>query len=118
MDFLGPLPKSKTGKDMILVVIDRLTKMAHFIPTQSTVTSKETADLFLQNIFRQHGLPSTIVSDRDPRFTAKFWTALQEALGVKLLISTADYLQTDGQSEAAVKIIQKLLRPFVYQDQD
>ena len=103
---------------MILVVIDRLTKMAHFIPTQSTVTSKETADLFLQNIFRQHGLPSTIVSDRDPRFTAKFWTALQEALGVKLLMSTADHPQTDGQSEAAVKIIQKLLRPFVYQDQD
>jgi hypothetical protein len=114
MDFLRPLLKSKTSKDMILVVIDRLTKMAHFIPTQSTVTSKETADLFLQNIFRQHGLPSTIVSDQDLRFTAKFWTALQEALGVKLLILIADHLQTDGQSEAAVKIIQKLLRPFVY----
>jgi hypothetical protein len=69
MDFLGPLPKSRSGKDMILVVIYRLTKMAHFIPIQSTVTSKETADLFLQNIFRQHGLPSTIVSDRDPLYS-------------------------------------------------
>ena len=114
IDFLGPLPKSKTSKDMILVVIDRLTKIAHFIPIQSTVTSKEIADLFLQNIFRQYSLPLTIISDRDPRFIAKFQTALQEALGIKLLISIADYLQTDGQSEAAVKIIQKLLRPFVY----
>jgi hypothetical protein len=118
MDFLGPLPKSKTDNDMILVIIDRLTKLAHFVSTQSTVTSKETADLFLQHIFRQHGLPNNIVSDRDPRFTAKFWQALQEALGIQPLMSTADHPQTDGQSEAAVKIIQNLLRPFVYQDQD
>jgi hypothetical protein len=118
MDFLGPLSKSKTDNDMILVIIDRLTKMAHFVATQSTVTSKETADLFLRHIFRQYGLPSNIMSDRDPRFTAKFWEALQEALGVRLLISMADHPQTDGQSEAVVKVIQKLLRPFVYQDQD
>jgi hypothetical protein len=118
MDFLGPLPKSKIGNDMILVIIDRLTKMAHFVPTQSTVTSKETADLFLQHIFRQHGLPNNILSDRDPRFIAKFWQALQEALGIQLLMSMADHPQTDGQSEAAVAVIQKLLRSFVYQDQD
>ena len=103
---------------MILIAIDRLTKMARFIPTHSSVTSKETADLFLREVFRHHGLPSNIVSDRDPRFTAKFWEALQKALGVQLLMSTAEHPQTDGQAEAAVKIIQKLLKPFMFQGQD
>src|SRR5436190_22124274 len=118
MDNLGPVPESATRKDMILIVIDRLTKMARFIPTHSSVTSKETADLFLREVFRHHGLPSNIVSDRDPRFTAKFWGALQKALGVQLLMSTAEHPQTDGQAEATVKIIQKMLRPFVFQGQD
>jgi len=118
MDFLGPLPRSKSGHDMILVVIDRLTKMARFIPTKTTVKSKQVAELFMQEVFRHHGLPSTIVSDRDPKFTAKFWQALQKALGIELLMSTADHPQTDGQAEAAVKVIQKLLRPFVFQDLD
>ena len=118
MDFLGPLPKSISGHDMILIVIDRLTKMARFIATYSTATSKSTAELFLQEVFRHHGLPSNIVSDRDPRFTAKFWKALQKALGIKLLMSTAAHPQTDGQAEATVKIIQKMLRPFVFQGQD
>jgi len=63
MDFLGPLPKSTNGNDMILVIIDRLTKMAHFVPTTSTVTSKKTAELFLQYVFQHHGLPENIVSD-------------------------------------------------------
>src|SRR5213078_3120564 len=118
MDFLGPLPESTSGHDMILIIIDRLTKMAIFIPTYSTASSKDTAELFLREVFRYHGLPSSIVSDRDPRFTAKFWEALQKALGVKLLMSTAEQPQTDGQAEATVKIIQKMLRPFVFQGQD
>jgi len=118
MDFLGPLPESTSGHDMILIIIDRLTKMAIFIPTYSTASSKDTAELFLREVFRYHGLPSSIVSDRDPRFTAKFWEALQKALGVKLLMSTAEHPQTDGQAEATVKIIQKMLRPFVFQGQD
>src|SRR5437667_8583347 len=84
----------------------------------STTTSKNIAELFLQEVFRHHGLPLSIVSDRDPRFTAKFWQALQKALGVKLLMSTAGHPQTDGQAEATVKTIQKMLRPFVFQGQD
>ena len=103
---------------MILIAIDRLTKMARFISTHSSVTSKQAADLFLREIFRHHELLSNIVSDRDPRFTAKFWEALQKALGVELLMSTAAHPQTDGQAEAAVKIIQKMLKPFVLQGQD
>jgi transposase InsO family protein len=118
MDFVGPLPKSVSGHDMILVIIDRLTKMARFIATYSTTTSRNVAELFLQEVFRHHGLPSNIISDRDPRFTAKFWQALQKALGVKLLMSTAEHPQTDGQAEATVKTIQKMLRPFVFQGQD
>ncbi len=99
-------------------MIDWLTKMARFIPTHSSVTSKEIADLFLREVFQHHGLPSNIVSDHDPRFTAKFWKALQKALGVELLMSTAEHLQTDGQAEAAVKVVQKLLKLFVFQGQD
>jgi hypothetical protein len=113
---LGPLPESSDKSDMILVVIDRLTKMAHFIATKTTVTSSQVADLFLENIFRYHGMPESIVSDRDPKFTANFWKNLNKALGIELLMSTAAHPQTDGQSEAAVKTIQKLLRPFCLQE--
>ena len=91
IDYLGPLPKSQNGKDMILVVIDRLTKMAHFISTVSTITSQQTAELMLEHIFRYHGLPENIVSDRDPKFTAKFWQSLNKALGINLLMSTSSH---------------------------
>ena len=118
MDYLGPVPVSKSGNDMILIAVDRLTKMAHFIPTTTKVTAKETAELFLRYIFQYHGLPDNIVSDRDPKFTSHFWKNLQKILGIKLLMSTAEHPQTDGQSEATVKIVQKLIRPFAFQDQD
>ena len=118
IDYLMPIPESKNGNNAIIIVVDRLTKMAHFIPTQNTVTAKETAELFLQHIFRYHGLPDNIVSDRDPRFTSHFWKSLHKILGIKLLMSTAEHPQTDGQSEATVKIIQKLIRPFAFQEQD
>jgi hypothetical protein len=118
MDYLMPIPESKNGHNAILVIVDRLTKMAHFIPTTDKVTAKETAELFLQNIFRYHGLPDSIVSDRDPRFTSHFWENLHKILGIKLLMSTAEHPQTDGQSEATVKIVQKLIRPFAFQEQD
>src|SRR5438046_9756172 len=118
MDFLGPLPESTSGHDMILIIIDHLTKMAIFIPTYSTASSKDTAELFLREVFRYHGLPSNIISDRDPRFTAKFWEALQKALGVKLLMSTAEHPQTDGEADTNVTTIHKILRQFVFQVED
>ena len=105
MDFLGPLPRSISGHDMILIIIDHPTKMAIFIATYSTANSKDIAELFLREVFRYHGLPSNIVSDRDLQFTAKFWEALQKALDVKLLMSTAEHPQADGQAETTVKII-------------
>ena len=76
MDNLGSVPKSASGKDMILIVIDRLMKMLRFIPIYSIIISKGTMDLFLREVFRHHELSSNIGSDRDPRFTAKFWEAL------------------------------------------
>jgi hypothetical protein len=118
MDYLGPILLSKNGNDMILIIVDRLTKMAHFIPTTTKVIAKETAELFLRYIFQYHGLPDNIVSDRDLKFTSKFWKNLHKILGIKLLMSTAEHPQTDGQSEATVKIVQKLIRPFAFQDQD
>ena len=111
MDYLGPVPMSKSGNDMVLIAVDRLTKMAHFIPTTTKVTIKETAELFLRYIFQYHDLPDNIVSDHDPKFTSHFWKNLQKILGIKLLISTVEYSQTDGQSEATIKIVQKLIRP-------
>jgi Chromo (CHRromatin Organisation MOdifier) domain len=118
MDFLGPLPHSKKGNNMILVIVDRLTKMAHFIPTKHSITARGTAELFVQHVFVRHGLPDSIVSDRDPRFTANFWNALARILQVTLKMSTAEHPQTDGQTEATVKTIQKLLRPFCLEQQD
>ena len=109
MDYLMPVPESKNGHKAILIVVDRLMKMAHYIPTTNTVTAREITELFLQNIFRYHGLPDNIVSDRDPRFTSRFWENLHKILGIKLLMSTAEHPQTDGQSEATVKIVQKLI---------
>ena len=118
MDFLESLLKSINDKDMILVIIDRLTKMTHFIPTISTIISKQTAELFLKHVFRYHDLLENIISDRDSKFTAKFWQSLNKMLEIKLLMSTSNHPQIDDQSEAAVKIIQKLIKPFVFQDQD
>ena len=118
MDYLGSVSVSKSGNDMILIAVDRLTKMAYFIPTMMKVTAKETAELFLRYIFQYHGFLDSIVSDRDPKFTSHFWKNLHQILGIKLLMSIAEHPQTDGQSEATVKIVQKLIRPFAFQDQD
>ena len=118
MDNLGSVSKSVFGKDMILIVIDRLMKIARFISTYNSITNKETMDLFLREVFRHHGLSFSIVSNRDPHFTAKFWDALQKALGVQLLMSIVTHPQIDGQSEVVVKIIQKLLKPFMFQGQN
>src|SRR5437667_8896106 len=116
MDCCGPLPQSTSGHDMILIIIDHLTKMEIFIPTYSTASSKDTAELFLREVFRYHGLPSNIVSDRDLQFTAKFWEALQKALGIKLLMSSTEHPQTDGQSEATIKLFKRCSDHLYFKD--
>jgi len=96
MDFVSGLPLSASKKDAIWVVVDRLTKSAHFIPVRTDFSLDKLAELYVYQIVRLHGVPVSIVSDRDPRFTSRFWKKLQEALGTKLHFSTAFHPQTDG----------------------
>ena len=92
MDFIVQLPKTKTGHDAILVVVDRLSKRVHFIPTTTNATAPEVAKLFFNQVFRLHGLPQVIMSDRDPKFVSKFWQDLLKQLGTKAAMSTAHHL--------------------------
>ena len=96
MDFIDGLPRSRRGNTSIWVIVDRLTKSAHFIPIKSRKTAASLTSLYLKEIVRLHGIPSTIVSDRDPIFTSKFWRSLQEAVGTQLCLSMAYHPQTDG----------------------
>jgi transposase InsO family protein len=113
MDFVTGLPKSKGGYDAILVVVDRLTKMVRLIPTHTSVTAKQTAQLFLDEVFRQHGMPNELVTDRDPRFTGNFFRNLCDLMGVKQCLSTAYHPQTDGQTERMNRTLEDMLRHFV-----
>ncbi|KAA3470518.1 Gag protease polyprotein [Gossypium australe] len=102
MDFISSLPLSLKKKDAIWVVVDRLTKSAHFIPVR-------TVESYIFEIVRLHGVPISIISDRDPRFTSRFWKKLQEALGSKLYFSTAFHPQMDGQFERVNQILEDML---------
>jgi len=98
MDFVMGLPRSK-DHDAIWVVVDRLTKQQHRVPCSTTVDAHDLADLFLQHVFRLHGLPRTITSDRGPQFAGAFWHRLCARLGIEPRLSTAFHPQTDGQTE-------------------
>jgi len=98
MDFIMDLPTVRT-KNSILVVVDRLTNMAHFTPCSKSITVEETTQLILDGIVRLHGLPEEIVSDRSPQFASKFWHCLFELLGVDIRRSSAFHLETNGQTE-------------------
>jgi len=102
MDFVTSLPNTLRGHDAIWVVVDRLTKSAHFIPINITFPVAQLAEIYIRDIVKLHGVPSSIVSDKDLRFTSRFWKSLQEALGLKLGLSSAYHPQTDGQSERTI----------------
>jgi len=116
MHFMGPLPMSKSY-DYLLVVIDRLTSQVHLVPTTTRVTTKEVAWLFLTEVVRLHGVPDSIVSDQDTKFTSSFWKELHRLMGTKLLMSTAFHPQTDGATEWANRSIGQVLRALVLNDQ-
>ena len=101
------------GYDSILVVVDRLTKMVHFIPTTEKTSAEELARLFRDNIWKLHGLPESIISDRGPHFTAGLMRELNEMLGIKSKLLTAFHLQTDGQTERVNQELQQYLRMFI-----
>lgn len=116
MDFVGPFPASQ-GFDYLWVIVCRLTSMVHLIPVNTTMTAVQLANLYLQDIVRLHGLPESIVSDHDSKFTSKFWRELHQLLGAKLPMSTAFHLQTDGLSERTIWSISQVLRAMVKPDQ-
>ena len=102
MDFIMVLPKTPRKNDAIWVIVERLTKLAHFLPIRWGCTLEHLAKRFVDEIVRLHGVPMSIVSNRDPRFTSRFWESLQKALGMKLSFNTAFHPQTDGQSERTI----------------
>ncbi|GFY97645.1 hypothetical protein Acr_12g0001860 [Actinidia rufa] len=118
MDFVVGLPNSPRGCNAIWVIVDRLTKSAHFLPVKTTYSLSKYADLYITDIIRLHGTPVSIVSDRDPRFTSKFWKSLQRALGTELSFSTAFHPQTDGQSERTIQTLEDMLRLCVLDFQE
>ena len=113
MDFVTHLPRSTKGHDSVWVIIDRLTKCAHFLPMNQKWSMDKLAELDVREVMRLHGVPESIVSDRDPRFTSRFWQSLQAALGTQLRMSSAYHPQMDGQSEQIIQSLEDLLRSCV-----
>ena len=110
MDFIAGLPRTRSGYDSIWVVVDRLTKVAHFIPVKTTHTSAKLAKIYMTRIVCLHGVLRTIVSDGGTQFTSKFWNQLHETLGTSLEFSIAFHPQTDGQTERVNQILEDMLR--------
>ncbi|GJY16996.1 putative reverse transcriptase domain-containing protein [Tanacetum coccineum] len=110
MDFVTKLPKSSQGYDTIWVIVDRLTKSAIFIPMKETDPLEKLARMYLKEVVTRHGIPVSIICDRDPRFASNFWRSLQKALGTSLDMSTAYHPQTDGQSERTIQNFEDYVR--------
>ena len=113
MDFVSGLPLTQQKHDSVWVIVDRLTKSAHFIPVRIDYSMDRLAELYVDEIVRLHGVLLSIVSDRDSRFTSKFWKELQSALSTRLNFSTAFHPQTDGQSEMLIQVLEDMLRGCV-----
>ncbi|GJS60587.1 retrotransposon protein, putative, ty3-gypsy subclass [Tanacetum coccineum] len=113
MDFVTKLPKSSQGHDTIWVIVDRLTKSAIFIPMRENDPMEKLARMYLKEVVTRHGIPVSIICDRDPRFSSNFWKSLQKALGTSLDMSTAYHPETDGQSERTIQTLEDMLRACV-----
>jgi len=112
MDFIEGLPPSRQF-DCILVVVDKLSKYAHFIPLKHPYSASKVAELFVDNVYKLHGMPKVLVSDRDPVFTSQFWQSVFKATGTELRLSTAYHPETDGQTERVNQSIECYLRYFI-----
>ncbi|GJS08862.1 putative reverse transcriptase domain-containing protein [Tanacetum coccineum] len=113
MDFITKLPKTTSGQDTIWVIVDRLTKSAHFLPMKETDTMEKLTRQYLKEVVSRHGVPVSIIFDRDSKFTSHLWKSLNEALGTQLDMSMAYHPQTDGQSERTIQTLEDMLRACV-----
>jgi transposase InsO family protein len=115
MDFIVGLPRTQRGFDSIGVIVDRLTKVAHFIPVRTTYSSAKLVELYLERISSLHGVLKKIVSNRGTQFTSYYWQKVQESLGTKLNFSTAYHPQSDGQTKRINQILEDMLRACALQ---
>ena len=111
--FYHTVPVTRKGNSGILTVVCKLSKMIRLIPTKNDITAPEVALKFKEHIYRNHGLPEKIISDRDPIFMSKFWKALIKSLKTKLTPSSAYHPETDGQSEIVNRKVEEMIRAFV-----
>jgi transposase InsO family protein len=115
MDFIVGLPRTQSGYDSIWVIVDRLTKVAHFIPVKTTYSRPQLAEMYMSRIVYLHGVLKKIVSDRGTQFTLKFWERLHETLDTQLCFSSAYHPQTDGQTKRVNQILEDMLRACALQ---
>nr|GFC25615.1 reverse transcriptase domain-containing protein [Tanacetum cinerariifolium] len=113
MDFITKLSKTTNGYDTIWVIVDHLTKSAHFLPMRENDSMEKLMKLYMKEVVTRHGVPVSIISDRDGRFTSLFWQALHKALGTRLDMSTAYHPETDGQSERMIQTLEDMLHASV-----
>lgn len=113
MDFIDGLPQSNRA-NRILVVVDKFTRYAHFLPLIHPFTAAKVARAYLDNVYKLHGLPRAIISDRDPTFISRFWQELFKIIGTELNMSTSYHQQTDGQTECVNKCLEIYLRCFIH----
>ena len=113
MDFASGFPLTQQKHDSVWVIIDRLTNSSHFIAVKMDYSMDRLAELYVDEIVRLHGVSLSIVSDRDSRFTLRFWKELQSALGMRLNFSTTFHPQTDGQTERLIQLLEDMLRGCV-----
>jgi hypothetical protein len=113
MDFITKLPRTNKQHDSIMVLVDKLTKAAHFIPVKLTHKATNIVDIYMREIARLHGIPKTIVSNRDPKFTSKFWKRLFNGFGTNLNFSTTYHPESDGQTKRVNQVIEYMLRMYV-----
>ena len=113
MDFVVHLPRTQQRNDAVWVIVERLTKSAYFLAVRMSFALERFCRLYIREIVLLHGVPVSIVSDRDPRFTTHFWKSFQKAMGTRLTMSTAFHPQTDGQSERTIQILEDMLRACV-----
>ena len=113
MDFITKLTRTAQGVDSIWAIVDRLTKSAHFIPIQESISTEKLADIYIREVVDRHGVPVSVITDQDVRFTSRFRKKFHDELDTRLHFSTAFHPQMDGQSERTIQTLEDMLRACI-----